>query len=212
MGSAEPRPGRGSVGVVGVLLDIDLDGPVRPDASPRAVLRFGEGDNMTDGSVGSVGSVRSRGLRQLARTHRPRSGGQRPHLPDSPSELPARPADRRAGASFCRGRRLQRAISSGAHRRAAATAAASLNARSGFPGLPALRRAHGPPHGAQRRSGRVAVLGMHRLPGMPWNPAGGRIGRIAPIGRIARIHSDVIACPRGRIGNCDCEFPGSCAR
>ena len=127
-------------------------------------------------------------------------------------ELPARPADRRAGASFCRGRRLQRAISSGAHRRAAATAAASLNARSGFPGLPALRRAHGPPHGAQRRSGRVAVLGMHRLPGMPWNPAGGRIGRIAPIGRIARIHSDVIACPRGRIGNCDCEFPGSCAR
>jgi hypothetical protein len=50
---------------------------------------------------------------------------------------------------------------------------------------------------------------------MPWNPAGGRIGRIAPIGRIrriARIESDMIAYRRRRIGNSDREFPGSCAR
>lgn len=51
------------------------------------------------------------------------------------------------------------------------------------PRLPALRKTNGAAHGSQRRPGGFPVLGMHRLPGMPGNPATGRIGRIAPIGR-----------------------------
>ena len=44
------------------------------------------------------------------------------HLPDSPDELLARPADRRAGAGLHAGGRLQRATGGGAHRGAAKAA------------------------------------------------------------------------------------------
>ena len=121
-------------------------------------------------------SIRFSGLRDLARSRRSGGRGQRGDLSDPPGQLPARPADRRAGARLRPPWRVQRAAG-----RRASRAAASRVVRRCRPRMPGLRSADDRAHRPPGKAIRFAVLGLLALPGVSRRQRVSLIGRIGPI-------------------------------